>query len=82
MGHSQILRSSITVRGNTDTSRFYTGQQAANLAVLFADRSADLARRRCIGGLFWSTNLTPQRVPLFPPPPLCKSEPSMFPTIV
>ena len=28
-------------------------------------------------GLLWSTNLTPQRIRLFPPPFLCKSETSM-----
>ena len=59
-------------------SRFYTGQPVANLAVLFAGRSVDLdRRRRYIGGLYWSTNLMPRRVHFFPPPLLCKSEPSM-----
>ena len=58
-------------------NRFCTGQRAANLAVLFVARSADLDRRREIGGLFWSTNLTPRSVHLFPPPLLCKSETSM-----
>ena len=55
-------------------SRFYTGQQAANLTVLFAARPTDLDRRRYIGGLFWSANVTPRREHLFPPPLLCKSE--------
>ena len=40
-------------------SRFYPGQQAANVSVLFAVRSADLDRRRYIGGLFWFTNMSP-----------------------
>ena len=30
-----------------------------------------------MGGLFWSTNLTPWRVHFFPPPLLCKSKLSM-----
>ena len=58
-------------------SRFHTGQQAANLAVLFAARRVDLDRRRKIGGLFWSSNLTPQSVHLFLSPLLSKSETSM-----
>ena len=47
--------------------RFYTGQQAANLAVLFVARSADLGRGQQIGGLFWAANLPPRREHLFPP---------------
>ena len=56
---------------------YYSGQQAANLAVLFVAASADLDSRLYIGGLFWSTNLTPLREHLFPPQLRCKSEPSM-----
>ena len=43
----------------------------------FAARTADLDRRQYFGGLFWSANLTPQRVHLFPPPMLSKCELSM-----
>ena len=42
-----------------------------------AAKSADLDRRWYIGGLFWSTNLTPLRVNFVPPPLLGKYEPSM-----
>ena len=58
---------------------FYSGQQAANLAVLFAARSMDLDRGRYIGGLFWSANLPPRRVRFFPPQVLTLSisKPSM-----
>ena len=58
-------------------SCFYSGQQAANVAVLFTARSTDLDSRWYSGGLFCYGNLTPRRVRLFPPPLLCKSEPSM-----
>ena len=40
-------------------------------------KSTDLDIRWYIGSMFWSANLTPRRVHLFPPPLLCKSEPSM-----
>uniref|UniRef100_A0A671XX33 DDE-1 domain-containing protein n=1 Tax=Sparus aurata TaxID=8175 RepID=A0A671XX33_SPAAU len=43
------------------------GQQAANLPVLFAARSATLGRGRQIGGLSWSTDFPPRRVHLFSP---------------
>ena len=56
---------------------FYTGLQAANLAAIFVATSVDLDRRRYIGGMFWSANLTPGREHFFPLPLLCKSEPSM-----
>ena len=59
------------------TNCFYNGHQATNLAVLFVARSTDLDRRRYIGGLFWSTNMTPRRVHFLPPPLLCESKSSM-----
>ena len=58
-------------------SCFYTGQQAANLAVVFAARSTNLDRPQYTGGLFWSANMTPRGVHFLPPPLLCKSKSSM-----
>ena len=57
---------------------FLTGQQAANLPVLLAARSAVLDRRRQIGGLFWSADLPPWRVHLFLPHLRSKSEASIW----
>ena len=42
-GHSQVGR--VLLQPQTVSSSFYTGQQAANLAVLFEARSADFDRR-------------------------------------
>ena len=58
-------------------SRFYTGQQAANLAVLYVARSTYLDRKWYIGSLFWSANMTLRRVHFLPPPLLSKSKSSM-----
>ena len=52
--------------------RFYTGQHAVNLPVLFAARSADLDR-----GRFLSANFPPWRVHLVPPSLLSKNEAAM-----
>ena len=68
---------SITSALHDYISRLHIGQPAANSAVLFASRSADLDRGRYIGGLLWSADLPPRRVHLFPPPLLSKSETSM-----
>ena len=57
---------------SSHTCHFYTGQQPANLAVLSVARCTDLDRRRCIGGLFWSANMTRRRVHFLPPQLLCK----------
>ena len=62
---------------HTHHSCFYPGQQAANLPVLLAARSAVLDRGQQIGGLFWSAYFPPQRVHLFPPHLLSKNEASM-----
>ena len=66
-----------SLRGLDRSSRFLTGQQAANLPVLLAAWSAVLDRGRQTGGLFWSADLQPRRVHLFPPRLLSKSEASM-----
>ena len=63
-----IVQMTVDLTRNKHNSSFYIGQQASNLAVLFAARSTDLDSRRYIGGLFWSANLTPRRVHFSPSP--------------
>ena len=49
---------------NVINSHSYTGQQPANLAVLFAARSTSLDRPQYIRAVFRSANITPRRVHL------------------
>ena len=61
--HTVFIKYSLQV--DTTSSRSYPGQQAANLGILFAARSANLDGPRYIGDLFWSANMMPRRVHFF-----------------